>query len=196
MANFELHPEERVAPARELGGRDAAPSPAKRADSGGVWLGVLVKGVGVLILMSSLAAIGAASMIYGSHGISVAHGANPSEIGSAWLANEAREFGASDAGAGAAPSRPPGAGITADGKVILNLATADELKRLPGVGQRRAEAIVALRERLKRFRKVSDLLRVRGLGARGVKRIQPHVVIDPPAESTPSGDAGAPDALR
>ncbi len=78
--------------------------------------------------------------------------------------------------------------------MILNLATADELRRLPGIGQRRAEAIVALRERLKRFRKVSDLLRVRGLGPRGLKRIQPHVLIDPPPENAGAGDAGAPDA--
>jgi competence protein ComEA len=191
MADFELRNEERVAPAPGNGGRVAAPEPVRRSTS--VWLAVLVKGVGILILMFSLAAIGAASMIYGKDGVAVAHGANPSEIGSAWLANEAREFAEGDGGM--PPSRAPGAGVTADGKVILNLASADELRRLPGVGKRRAEAIVALRDKLKRFRKVSDLLRVRGLGPRGVKRIQPHVLIDPPPE-TSAGDAGAPDAFR
>jgi competence protein ComEA len=152
----------------------------------------MLKGLGIFILMLSLAAIGAASMIYGGNGVAIAHGAGASEIGSAWLANEARSFHEGDAGT--APNRPAGPGVTADGKVILNLATADELRRLPGIGQRRAEAIVALRERLKRFRKVNDLLRVRGLGPRGLKRIQPHVVIDPPPESSATGDAGAPDA--
>ena len=58
---------------------------------------------------------------------------------------------------------------------------------LPGVGQRRAEAIVELRTRLKRFRRVQDLLRVKGIGPRSLKRLMPHMVLDAPA---PVADAG------
>ena len=76
-------------------------------------------------------------------------------------------------------------GITADGKVILNLATAEELTRLPGVGAKRAEAIVRLRERLKRFRRPTDLLRVRGIGVRSLKRLTPHFVLDPEKAAPP-----------
>jgi competence protein ComEA len=64
--------------------------------------------------------------------------------------------------------------------VILNAASADELTRLPGVGKRRAEAIVELRTRLKRFRRVQDLLRVKGIGPRSLKRLMPHMVLDEP----------------
>jgi competence protein ComEA len=77
--------------------------------------------------------------------------------------------------------------VTPDGKVILNTATVSDLDRLPGVGKRRAEQIIALRARLKRFRRVTDLLRVKGIGVRGLRRLKPHVVLDPPAVS----DGGA-----
>lgn len=77
---------------------------------------------------------------------------------------------------GSAPPR----GVTDDGKVILNTAGVDDLVRLPGVGKRRAEAIVALRQRLRRFKRVHDLLRVRGIGPRSLRRMMPHLVLDPP----------------
>ncbi|WP_437990945.1 ComEA family DNA-binding protein [Sorangium sp. So ce145] len=82
----------------------------------------------------------------------------------------------SDGGAGA----PAGGGVTADGKVVLNLATEADLRRLPGVGPAKAAAILALRAKLKRFRKVDDLLRVKGLGRRSLKRLRPLVLVDPP----------------
>jgi competence ComEA-like helix-hairpin-helix protein len=72
------------------------------------------------------------------------------------------------------------AGMTQDGKVILNLATLEDLRHLPGVGQKRADAILALRARLGHFKHVNDLLRVKGIGVRGLKKILPHVLLDPP----------------
>ena len=72
------------------------------------------------------------------------------------------------------------AGMTEDGKVILNLASVEDLRHLPGVGQKRADAILALRARLGHFKQVSDLLRVKGIGVRGLKKIMPHVVLDAP----------------
>ncbi|HMR05272.1 MAG TPA: helix-hairpin-helix domain-containing protein [Polyangiaceae bacterium] len=80
--------------------------------------------------------------------------------------------------------RPPG--LTSDGKVILNAADASELTRLPGVGEKRAEAIVRLRERLGRFKRMHDLLRVRGIGPRALRKIKLHAVLD-----APKPDAGS-----
>jgi len=98
--------------------------------------------------------------------------------------------GAAQAGAGSTPSAgsPPtagstSAGMTEDGKVILNQASAPDLRHLPGVGQKRADAILALRTRLGRFKQVNDLLRVKGIGVRGLKKILPHVVLDAPKGS-------------
>jgi competence protein ComEA len=70
---------------------------------------------------------------------------------------------------------------TEDGRIILNLATSVDLQKLPGVGPKRAEAILALRTRLKRFRRSTDLLRVRGIGPKLLARLQPSFVLDPPA---------------
>ena len=82
-----------------------------------------------------------------------------------------------------APSAGAPAGVTADGRVILNLASADELTKLPGVGMKRAQAIVALRTKLKRFKHPTDLLRVKGIGPRGLQRMLPHLVLDAPGSS-------------
>ncbi len=87
--------------------------------------------------------------------------------------------GASPAPADSA-SKPSSAGMTGDGKVILNLATLEDLRHLPGVGQKRADAILALRARLGHFKHVNDLLRVKGIGVRGLKKILPHVLLDAP----------------
>lgn len=84
---------------------------------------------------------------------------------------------------GSAPPPDGGApaGLTADGKVILNQAGPDDLRRLPGVGQKRAEAIVALRQKLGgRFKRLTDLLRVKGIGTKGLKKMEPHLVLDAP----------------
>jgi competence protein ComEA len=82
----------------------------------------------------------------------------------------------------------PGSGITADGRVILNVASEEELTRLPAIGPSRARAIVALRQRLAKFRAVEDLLRVKGIGRKTLRRIKPNVVLDRP----PAAGAGPP----
>jgi competence protein ComEA len=115
-------------------------------------------------------------------------------LGAAWLAPDrepATPGAAADAGAPSETASeiavcgdaggPAVPGVTPDGKVILNIAGVSDLQRLPGVGKRRAEQIIALRARLKRFRKTTDLLRVKGIGVRGLRRMQPHLVLDPPA---------------
>lgn len=64
--------------------------------------------------------------------------------------------------------------------VYLNHASVDELRRLPGVGPKRAEAILVLRQRLGRFQRVEDLLRVKGVGRGAVKKWRPLVRLDAP----------------
>ncbi|WP_394846684.1 helix-hairpin-helix domain-containing protein [Pendulispora brunnea] len=73
-----------------------------------------------------------------------------------------------------------------DDPVILNTAQADDLRRLPGVGAKRAESILALRTRLGRFRQLEDLLRVRGIGRATLRRLRPLVRLDPPTPPPPS----------
>ncbi len=103
---------------------------------------------------------------------------------SAGQAGPARRGAAPPGAAPPAPAPLPAApspalkGLTADGRVILNRASLAELQRLPGIGAKRAAAILELRERLGRFRRPSDLLRIKGIGPRLLERISPQLVLD------------------
>lgn len=80
-----------------------------------------------------------------------------------------------------APQAPAPGGTLPDGRVVLNLATEDDLRKLPGIGASRAQAILALRQRQGgKFRAVSDLLRVKGIGRKMMARLAPKLVLDPP----------------
>ena len=70
-------------------------------------------------------------------------------------------------------------GVLPDGRVVLNAATVADLVTLPGIGPKRASQIVELRLRLGKFRKVSDLLRVKGIGVKSLRKLAPRVVLEP-----------------
>lgn len=61
-------------------------------------------------------------------------------------------------------------------RIDVNQATAGELQRLPGIGPTLAQRIVEARTK-QHFRSVDDLRRVRGIGAKTLERLRPHVVI-------------------
>ena len=63
------------------------------------------------------------------------------------------------------------------GKIDLNAATPEELETLPGIGQVRAQAIVAHRQREGPFARVEDLLAVRGIGPATLEAIRDLVVV-------------------
>jgi len=167
------------------------------------WFSVGGRALGIFAGMLALAGIGALSTLAGQ-GVVLelpkASAAAPSSSG-VWIApdppvasvvpptpaahappraasNESR--GEQTEGAPAPPATS-GGGITADGKVILNVASADELMKLPRVGAKRAQAILELRRKLGRFRQPTDLLRVRGIGRKTLKLMLPLVVVDAPS---------------
>jgi len=93
---------------------------------------------------------------------------------------------------GPPPARAAQTQATADDPVILNTANVDDLRRLPGIGEKRANAILALRTRLGgRFHAVEDLLKVKGIGRATLKRLRPLVRLDPPPASAPAPPADA-----
>jgi competence protein ComEA len=71
-------------------------------------------------------------------------------------------------------------------KLDPNAATVAELRRLPGVGPVRAQAIVTERVSGGRFRSPSDLARVRGIGPQAVKALTPHLVFGLVSSAPPS----------
>jgi competence protein ComEA len=90
--------------------------------------------------------------------------------------------------AAAAPPPTHHASSASEGDpVYLNDATIDDLRRLPGVGEKRGVAILEQRHKQGRFRQVEDLLHVKGIGRASLRRLRPLIRIDHP---TP--EAGAP----
>jgi competence protein ComEA len=88
------------------------------------------------------------------------------------------------ASASASASVAPPSAILPDGRLVLNEATAAQIDKLPGIGLKKAEAIVTLRTKLGgRFRKLEDLTRVRGIKRKALERLRPHLVLDRPPVS-------------
>lgn len=64
--------------------------------------------------------------------------------------------------------------------VELNSASKAELTNLPRVGEKLAERIIERREELGGFRKVDDLLGVKGIGEKTLDKMRPFCVVAPP----------------
>ena len=70
-------------------------------------------------------------------------------------------------------------------RVDLNRASVSELMRLPGVGEKRAQAIVAHRAK-QPFRTVDDVLAVKGLGRAWLGKVKGNVVVGAAAPAAPA----------
>jgi competence protein ComEA len=90
-------------------------------------------------------------------------------------------MGLSLAMAAAAPelqaAKPATSTASLSGVVNVNTATPDQLQLLPGVGEARAGAIVALRKQQGGFKNVEDLLAVKGIGESMLERMRPFVTV-------------------
>jgi comEA protein len=70
--------------------------------------------------------------------------------------------------------------------VDVNAATATELEALPGIGARTAAAIVDYREKNGPFKKVEELMNVKGIGEKSFLRLKPLVTVTPPKATRPA----------
>ena len=59
----------------------------------------------------------------------------------------------------------------------LNSATPEQLEQLPGIGPAAAQAIVNFRTKSGPFRRVDDLLAIRGISQRKLDQIRPYVMV-------------------
>jgi competence protein ComEA len=62
----------------------------------------------------------------------------------------------------------------------LNTATVNQLAQLPGIGPKTAQSIVDFRKASGPFRRVEDLLAIRGISRRKLEAIRPYVTVGPP----------------
>lgn len=87
----------------------------------------------------------------------------------------------------AIPTRAQEPSEAASGPVVdIQNATAEQLQQLPGIGPSKAAAIVAYRAEHP-FRRVEDIMRVRGIGRATFRRLRPMLTV---------AGAGAGDAAR
>jgi competence protein ComEA len=80
--------------------------------------------------------------------------------------------------------------LPASERIDLNRAPVTELMRLPGVGQRKAQAIVAHRQRAP-FRRAEDLLQVKGFGPGWLEKSRGNVTVGGPPPASPAAPTGA-----
>ena len=62
----------------------------------------------------------------------------------------------------------------------LNSASAEQLQGVPGIGPKTAAAIVNFRAKSGPFRRVEDLLAIKGISKRKLEELRPYVTVVPP----------------
>jgi competence protein ComEA len=79
----------------------------------------------------------------------------------------------------AATGKKPGvSNDVLEGKLNINAATSIELQMLPGIGKKKADAIVVYRNANGPFKSVNDLDKIKGIGKAKLNAIRPFCVLD------------------
>ena len=99
-----------------------------------------------------------------------------------------QRFVRDSASVGASASVSASGSASASALVDLNRASVGELEALPGIGSVIAGRIVEHREEVGRFRRVTDLVRVRGIGPAKLERLWGRVSAGVEAETDTRGD--------
>jgi len=76
--------------------------------------------------------------------------------------------------------RPSAAKPTASAPLNLNTATVSQLESLPGIGARTAALIVEYRQKNGGFKKVEELMNVRGVGEKSFLKLKTLITVIPP----------------
>jgi competence protein ComEA len=74
-------------------------------------------------------------------------------------------------------SSPAKASAAAAASVNINTATAAQLATLPGIGARTAQAIVDHRQKAGGFKKIEELMNVKGIGEKSFLKMKPLITV-------------------
>lgn len=74
-----------------------------------------------------------------------------------------------------APAKSPNAAV-----VNLNAASVEQLDALPGIGKAMATRIVEYRQKNGPFKKVEDLMNIRGIGEKNFLKLKPLITVGAP----------------
>ena len=81
--------------------------------------------------------------------------------------------------------KPPAS--TQSATVNLNTATLAQLEGLPGIGRATAERILEYRQKSGGFKKIEELMNVKGIGEKSFLKLKPLVVVPAKADK-PAGE--------
>ena len=76
--------------------------------------------------------------------------------------------------------------------IDLNAATLKELEELPGVGAVTAQRIIDMRQKSGRFRRIEDLLAIRGISQKKLDAFRPYVTVSPTTSAPPVQKGNSP----
>jgi competence protein ComEA len=82
--------------------------------------------------------------------------------------------------AGASQSQAPAAAESSKAVINLNTATLDQLETLPGIGRKTAERILEHRTKSGSFKRIEELMNVKGIGEKSFLKLKPLIVVTPP----------------
>jgi competence protein ComEA len=89
----------------------------------------------------------------------------------------------------AQPKKAPAkATATAASPVNLNTATPAQLETLPGIGAAAAKRIVEYRQKNGAFKKIEELMNVRGIGEKSFLKLKPLIAVGPEKAEKPGGE--------
>ena len=66
--------------------------------------------------------------------------------------------------------------------IDLNSASVTDLESLPGVGRRTAERIIEYRQKNGSFKKIEELMNVKGIGEKSFLKLKPLIAVSAKAE--------------
>jgi comEA protein len=90
------------------------------------------------------------------------------------------------AAASAGKKKPPAKPVN------INTANAEELQQVPGIGPATAQKILQMRKSYGAFKRVDDLLAIRGLGQKRLDKMRKYLTVGKPALSGNPGSASKP----
>ncbi len=72
----------------------------------------------------------------------------------------------------------PAQSTAAPGKININSAAADQLQSLPGIGPSKARAIVEYRQHKGAFKRVEEIMKVKGIGPKTFEKLKPLIAVE------------------
>jgi competence protein ComEA len=70
--------------------------------------------------------------------------------------------------------------------VNLNTATQAQLESLPGIGAKAAQRILEFRQKNGGFKKIEDLMNVKGIGEKNFLKLKPYISVSGQKADTPA----------